>query len=163
MNTQTSVRKLLCNVRRTEMHLSSVMAGCILFAVPFLNGCGSKLPSLSEVIHVSVRQSSLDPTTAVLQIKNKHSEPLTLGGYAYNLDDRQELTFQIGTLEPGQSIELGLLEIGWAFMPNERFAIMTTEDQPYQLIAFETYRADTGSIGIKPIKVNAPKKVAGNR
>ena len=150
MNTKTSGR-IQCDVHQNCLQLA-VGASYILLAVIVLGGCRREVPKLSEVIHVSMRQSSLEPTTAVLQIKNKHTESLTLYGCAVNLDNKQEVTFRIGTLAPGQSTELGILEIGWAFVPNERFLIGTTKDKPYRDAVFDTYRAESGSIEIKQIK-----------
>jgi hypothetical protein len=152
MHTKFSTQLTVSGVRRITMRRCNSIAYCGLIMVAVLCGCGPKVPSLNEVIHVSVRRSSLDSTTAVLQIQSEHNEALTLYGAVLNMDSKQQRKFTIGILEPNQSVELGLLEIGWAFEPNERFFIATTPDQPYKTIRFETYRTDSGSVGIRPCK-----------
>lgn len=152
MNTKLLAQRFVTNIESSECYLRSVITSYIFLIAPILGGCGPKAPSLSDVIRVSVRQSSLNSATAVLQIQSKHSEPLPLWGAVLNVDSNQRRDFEIGTLEPYQSVEVGMLEIGWAFEPNEVFIIATTPDLPYQMIRFHTYRTDSGSIGIRPSK-----------
>jgi hypothetical protein len=121
----------------------------IAFAFPaFISGCAGSNdpPSISACIHISVRQSALDSSTAVVQIENLTSEQHRIVINFANYDDHQRKLIALD-LPPNESSEIGILE-GWALLPNETFEITSPG---YRGIRFNTYKTDRGSVGIKQL------------
>ena len=130
------------------------VAFCLLAATLVLTlvGCeggrssSSGLPALSSKIRVSLRSSLLDSSTAVLQIQNTSSGALqSLVVTFVNNDSNQQRSHLVGTLESGQSTEIGMLE-GWAVEPNETVTISCAS---HANVKYKTYRTDDGKIGIR--------------
>lgn len=104
-------------------------------------------PSLSNVIHVSIRRSLLDSSTSVLQIHNTSRTPLRgLRVWFTNQDSQQRVSHDIDVINPQQTAEIGTLECGWALEPNERVFVFQDE---YKHLVFTTYRAENGAVGIR--------------
>jgi hypothetical protein len=88
-------------------------------------------------------------STSVLQIKNTSQSALpNLIMQLTNLDSKQEKYYRIDRLNPGEQKEIGILEAGWAFEPNEEIFIFM-EDGRFIGVIYKTYRAENGSVGIK--------------
>jgi hypothetical protein len=112
-------------------------------------GCGERKESLRKLIHVSMRSSALSTSEGVLQIQNLSKQPLDLLGLVRNVDNNQEKLFATGPLKPFQMVEIGRLEIGWTFEPNEKIAFFLPHDAGYAPATYVTFRAENGSVGIK--------------
>jgi hypothetical protein len=129
-----------------------------LLAIALLSGCGNSR-SLDNLIHVSIRASSLDTSTGVLQIQSNTDQPILLGMLFENLDNKQQRQYFV-EIKPRQAVEVGILECGWGFVPNEQILIAKfipgaeerELDKTVAPLRYKTYRADQGIIGIKPFR-----------
>lgn len=104
-------------------------------------------PSLGPLVTVSMRQSHLFGSSAVLQISNVSSG--TLSGITIrfrNLDNNQSGAYNLPPLPRGEMAEVGVLECGWALEPNEEIEI---QHSTYGKLKFTTYKTEKGTVGIR--------------
>lgn len=113
------------------------------------NGCGgggtSTKPSISTAIHVSIRPSLLDKSAGVLQIENRTKESLTLLLKLHSNDSNQE-KIHIFRLAASKTDDIGILETGWKFQPNQTVLIFC---DGYGSITYNTFKTEKGTVGIK--------------
>jgi hypothetical protein len=137
-------------MRRLLASIGSILTiGTIIGCIDTTNPGAPQRPSLKSVIHVSVRRSLLDSSTSVLQISNISQSPLPALIMSFtNLDSKHKQYYKIDLINPGEQLEIGMLEAGWAFEPNEEIYI-AIENGQYVGVTLKTYRAENGSVGIK--------------
>jgi hypothetical protein len=120
------------------------------FLLSCLYGCDSQTAEqyerklITTYVHVSVRGSLLDSSTAVLQLQNLTDESRSIVVNFYNHESRQAKTIAVD-LSPMGNSEIGILE-GWALKPSETFEITCAG---YRSVSFNTYQTERGSVGIK--------------
>ena len=123
----------------------------VLTLVKLVSGCSgrppSKTPTAAKVVDISMRQSLLDFSSGVLRVTNKSSSTLTwIAVHFRNTETNQSGAYTIDSLAPGATREIGLLEAGWKFDPNESIRVSLAG---YSDISFSTFRASSGAVGIR--------------
>jgi hypothetical protein len=133
----------------SEWHYLVLTFGALIAILYFSGGSWQRVTPLP--IHVSMRQSALKSADGVLQIENRSDETLHLALVVNNLDNGQELKFRMAPLSPHGSVELGMLELGWTFEPNEEVTLLDLKAPEGTLRAnkFLTFRTAEGAIGIR--------------
>ena len=93
---------------------------CMIHIVGCGNGPG---PVSAPPISVTFRSSLLDWGNKVMQITNRSAgETLVLQVHVENKGMRQEASIS-KKVGPGETIELGILEMGWTFVKGETYSI----------------------------------------
>lgn len=134
--------------------VGSFLCFCCL-SLLMVGGCdsgspsGSSVPSLGPQLQVSLRPSLLDAKTAVLQIKNITGHQLQNLSLTFrNKDSNQQASYSLANLNAGEAVEIGVLEAGWSFEPNEEIEISHVR---YGRAKYTTFRAEDGEVGIKQV------------
>jgi hypothetical protein len=129
-----------------------VLTGIALFVAtfPLLLGCGhqsgvSSTPSLDTVIDVSIRPSLLDSSTAVLQLKNQSGQSMQLRLSVHSNDSNHKTNHSV-TVKARRTEEIGFLETGWMFEPNETVEISCAG---YTSVNYKFFKTEKGTVGIK--------------
>jgi len=124
-----------------------VLVGVI--AVASISGCGEmrggrgKRP-ITDAIHVSIRPSLVNSATGVLQLRNGTNRALTVLLQMHNKNSNQRTAHQV-EIGPYTTEEIGVLEAGWAFEPNETVEISSTG---FDSVTYKTFKTDSGTVGI---------------
>ena len=80
--------------------------------------CGCEPP-----ISVTWRQSLLDPSTRVMQVTNRDgSETLVIKLKVKN-KNQTEASSHVFKVGPGETEEIGILEMGWTFKPGDTYSL----------------------------------------
>ena len=91
----------------------------IIALMALLSSCGKQPP-----LKTSFRQSSLDNSGLVLQVRNTGSHHLSCHLTARNKTLKQHVNYSFD-LAPYSKTEIGLLETGWTFKTGESCEIRT--------------------------------------
>ena len=86
-------------------------------------GCSNDKPApppISSLLEVSWRYSLMLTDTGVLRIKNKTEQPTPAISLHYkDQDSGKTMNYELGGLTPLATVEVGVLENGWAIEPNQ--------------------------------------------
>ncbi|MBP5531966.1 MAG: hypothetical protein J6Y54_08075 [Lentisphaeria bacterium] len=86
----------------------------------FMTGCG---PLNEPPISVTWRTSLLNSNSNVMQVTNRSSrETLVLHLHVESRERSEKATYTF-KVAPGDTEEIGILEMGWQFMPGEEYSI----------------------------------------
>jgi hypothetical protein len=160
-----------CTMKRIAKSNRCERIAFILLACTLLvSGCSGHGPTAtygSRMIRVTMRESAIDGKSGVLQLENiSHHSVDHVHVRGKNLDNGQSFRHTVGSLDQGEKVELGILEIGWTFIPNEEITVLTLKPgqaplgniAPRELLKFfyidvyRTYKAESGVIGVKHIR-----------
>jgi hypothetical protein len=133
-----------------------VVAGEVLYVFRWGDASPTKPPkwvSVNSAFKVSLRPSVLGQG-AVLQLTSRANGPASITISVFNNDSRQGREYRLELL-PSASAEVGPLEMGWTFQPNESlqiFAYITPGGGLPDVIARQSYvlyKASNGGVGIR--------------
>lgn len=142
-----TVRTRMSRCKRARRPIATVQRLFVLAAL-LLAGCEASSqifpPSAENAITISTRQSLLDSKTGALCIQSKTPSPLNISLDFRNLDNQQQKLHKAEVPAYG-SLEVGILECGWALAPNETVVISVPG---YASVKYKTHRTSEGLIGI---------------
>ena len=95
----TCIKSIVCGI---ALGIMSLIQGCDFFAAP--------------PVSITFRQSYI--TGYVMQLHNRSDNRIVVQVYVENDELNQHGSISVG-IEPHGMEELGLLEMGWAFMPGD--------------------------------------------
>lgn len=128
------------------------LAVLLLLAVSGAIGCNQSeantqtAPSnpVTNGLQISHRYSILNSSTAVLQLQNITSGPLSgVTIHYYNQDSGETMGYTVGTINPGRQKEIGVLESGWSIEPNE---IVTISAYGYDAVKYYFWLDNRGQL-----------------
>lgn len=92
---------------------------CIMFVL-LLSGC--EQAGIQPPATVTFRKSMLDSTRVVQVTNRKNNETLVMSLHVVNRKkgEKGDYTFKVG---PGETVEIGRLEMGWVFESGEKITL----------------------------------------
>lgn len=101
----------------------------LLVVAAWVTGCEAP-PSnpLSSAISLGVRYSLMIPDSGVLQLHNSSESTLfNVAIHYFDQDTQEEKAYSVGTMFPGSSEEIGVLESGWPVEANQIITLSATD------------------------------------
>jgi hypothetical protein len=113
----------------------SILVGCVDDA--------SQPSPVTSLVDFHWRQSLLLGDTGVLQITNKTGKPTPTLLLDYKSQDSGEkLTYCVDAIGPYATVEVGVLESGWAIEPNEVVTVSATGYTPRSLYFYKDKKGE---------------------
>ena len=119
METNRTIAPKVMERNKSKLHLFLLFLGIMIATL--VTGCDSG--GIQPPVSITFRYSALDSATKVMQVTNRSgSETLVMKIDAYN-DAKTQHADLIFKVAPGDTYEIGILEMGWAFEKGERYSI----------------------------------------